>query len=94
MLRHQVVAFGSRPHLAMCMPGPCHLIAHPPILPPAGPLSYLICLIRALYELRSEVRATGVRGKVSRLGSSCATTRCLILHGALLELFLLRSIND
>lgn len=72
---------------------------HPLSLPPAGPLSYIICLVRALYELRSEVRATGVRGKVSRLGSSCAATRCL-MHVALLELLHLRrmhmpaSIND
>ncbi|KAI7843709.1 hypothetical protein COHA_002608 [Chlorella ohadii] len=36
-------------------------------LPHCGPLSYLICLIRALFELRSEVRSAGVHSKVPGL---------------------------
>lgn len=51
-------------------------------VPPAGPLSYLICLIRALYELRAEVRSTGVHGKVRCMSGRpvlCDTPSCPVV---------------
>lgn len=52
----------TRPCIAM-------QLTKPQLLRPAGPLSYLICLIRALFELRSEVRSAGVHSKVISRGS-------------------------